>query len=102
MARYDVQVHDRIGMMRSCRMYLRAASPAEAVMLARRAMPDPPGAELFAVYRHRRLGRRKLVASFPAMDDGDDGLAGVREPRRPRPAPPSLRAQAEPPAYRDI
>jgi hypothetical protein len=100
MASYDVQVHDRVGVMRSCRMYLQAASPSEAVMPARRAMPDPPGAELYTVYRHRRLGRRKLVGSFPATG-GDDGLAGVREPRMPRPTPPSLRAEADPPAYRD-
>jgi hypothetical protein len=101
MATYDVQVHDRVGIMRSCRLHLHAGSPSEAVMLARRAMPDPPGAELFTVYRHRRLGRRKLVGSFPAAGGGDDGLAGVREPRRPRPTPPSLRAEADPPAYRD-
>jgi hypothetical protein len=101
MAKYDVQVHDRVGVMRSCRMHLQAASPSEAVMLARQAMPDPPGAELFTVYRLRRLGRRKLGGSVPATGGGDDGLAGVREPRRPRPTPPSLRAEADPPPYRD-
>lgn len=101
MATFDVQVHDGVGVMRSCRMYLQAASPSEAVMLARRAMPDPPGAELFTVYRRRRVGRRKLVGTFPAGRGGDDGLAGVREPRRPSPTPPGLRAEADPPAYRD-
>lgn len=101
MARYDVQVHDDGGIMRNCRMHLQAASPSEALMLARTAMPDPPGAELYTVYRRRRLGRRKLVGTFPA-GGGDDGLAGVREPRRPHPTPPSLRAALDPPAYPDI
>ena len=100
MATYDVQVRDHTGAMRNHRLHIEAASPSEAVMLARRQMPRPPGLEAYAVYRHRRLRGRKLVGLYPA-GDGDDGTAGVREPRRPHPAPPSLHAEAELPAYPD-
>jgi hypothetical protein len=43
---------------------------------------------------------RRLVAVFMGPGD-DDGTAGVREPRRPRPTLPSLRAEADLPAYGD-
>lgn len=33
----------------------------------------------------------------PPPDDPRDGEGGVREPRRPKPAPPSLSAEAPPP-----
>jgi len=42
----------------------------------------------------KRRGRRDVVvlAAGGRWDDGsnDGGLAGVREPRRPKPGPPSL------------
>ena len=69
--------------------------------LRRVAERDRTHAELYAVYRHRRVRGRRLVGAF-APDGPDDGLAGVREPRRPLPTPPSLRAEAELPAYPDI
>ena len=100
MATYDVQVRDHTGAMRNHRLHIEAASPSEAVMLARRDMPDSAGLEVYAVYRHRRLRGRKLVGLYPAGGGGgDDGTAGVREPRRPYPAPPSLSAEADLPAY---
>jgi hypothetical protein len=101
MATYDVQVHDRRGAMRHVLAHVDAGSPSEAILLARRTLPVSPGLELYAVYRHRRLRRRQLVGTFPAGGGGDDGLAGVREPRRPHPNPPSLRAEADLPAYPD-
>jgi hypothetical protein len=101
MAHYDVQARHHTGTLRNMRAHVEAASPSEAVMLARRTLPLLPHAEVYAVYRLRRLRGRRLVGTFP-VGGGDDGLAGVREPRRPQPAPPSLRAEAEPPAYPDI
>ena len=101
MATYDVRFRDRVGAIRNAHASIQAASPSEAVMLARRSMTVPPGVQLFSVYRHRRLRGRRLVGTFPVTGN-DDGLAGVREPRRPLPTPPSLRAEAELPAYPDI
>jgi hypothetical protein len=75
-----------------------ADSPVEAVAWVR-CLADP-GTEVgtFAVYRRRRARRRRFEGLFGGLG-GDDGTAGVREPRRPHPAPPSLRAEAELPAY---
>jgi hypothetical protein len=98
MATYDVVVQDRGGRQCNYRLHVQAASTSEAVMWARFSMPPQADDHLYAVYRHRRARRRKLVGYF-AGPGGDDGSAGVREPRRPAPAPPSLRAEADPPAY---
>jgi hypothetical protein len=99
MARYDVVLQDRVGSQRNCRLHIEAGSPGEALVRARGSMPAPgPDDEVYAVYRHHRGRGRKLVGYFGGPG-GDDGTAGVREPRRPLPNPPSLRAQAEPPAY---
>ena len=41
----------------------------------------------------RRRRSTVLTGSAKGPDDGNNGgLAGVREPRRPKPTPPSLRA----------
>lgn len=70
-----------------------------------RARSAPPTAPRWA----RTLGRLPLVGRIvrpwlarrgflrPAGGGpGDDGSAGVREPRRPAPAPPALAASADP------
>ena len=98
MASYDVHVQDSRGARRNFRAHIEAASPSEAVALARRSLPDLPEQPVYAVYRRRRLRSRQLVGLYPGRG-GDDGLAGVREPRRPRPTPPSLHASADLPAY---
>lgn len=92
MARYDVVQQGR-GPGRGRELHISAASPGEAVLRARRVMdltgsPEPD--RLYAVYRHRRVRGRRLVGVFGGPDTG--GTAGVREPRRPRPDLPSLRA----------
>ena len=97
---FEVRLRDHHGDRRHAAAVVSAASPSEALILARASMPPPTGAHLYAVYRQRRMRRRKLVGTYPT-DGGDDGLAGVREPRRPLPTPPSLRAEVDPPAYRD-
>ena len=103
MTTYDVhrQVSGRAS-QRDARLHLAACTPSEAVALARRSL----GAEhpdVYAVYRHRRLRRRTFVGLFAGAGGSrpDDGLAGVREPRRPLPSPPSLRAEATEPAHPD-
>jgi hypothetical protein len=105
MARFDVVQRDRFGRACDIRPGLYAGGPAEALLLAREsiaaarsAVPDDD--HTYAVYRRRRVRGRRLVAVFTGPGD-DDGTAGVREPRRPRPTLPSLRAEADLPAYRD-
>ena len=109
MARYELIAHDRAGQPHGRPVFVTAASPGEAVMLGapslrRVTARDHTHAELYAVYRHRRVRGRRLVGAF--LPDGPGGpgggMAGVREPRRPLPTPPSLRAEAERPAYPDI
>ena len=106
MARYELIAHDRAGQPHGRPVFVTADSPGEAVMLGaptlrRVTERDHTHADLYAVYRHRRVRGRRLVGAF-SPDGPDAGTAGVREPRRPLPAPPSLRAEAELPAYPDI
>jgi hypothetical protein len=103
MPRFDVVQRDHLG--RECDLCpgLEAGGPAEALLLARDSMGHSPSAvrddlHTYAVYRRRRGRGRRLVAVFLGPD-GDDGTAGVREPRRPKPSPPSLHAEADLPAY---
>lgn len=95
MSRYDVVLQGVDGAQRACRLHIEAGSPGEAVWQARRAMGasvTPTSGALYAVYRHRRVRGRRLVGLFGGDDDGS---AGVREPRRPRPDLPSLRARLD-------
>lgn len=85
--------------VRDFRSQISAVSPSEAVQAARRAMPAPVWHGWVTVYRHRRLRGRTLVGTYAAGGPGDDGWAGVREPRRPLPDPPVLSRAAERPAY---
>ena len=106
MTRYELIAHDHLGRPQGRPVFVTAASPGEAVMVGAPTMRrvterDRTHADLFAVYRHRRVRGRRLVGAF-LPDGGGDGLAGVREPRRPLPTPPSVRAEAELPAYLDI
>lgn len=96
MARYDVVLQGRDGVRGNCRLRIEAASPGEAIVAARRSMDraTPPGADhVYAVYRHRRVRGRRLVGLFAGPDE--EGGAGVREPRRPRPDLPSLQVRRE-------
>jgi hypothetical protein len=106
MARYELIAHNRAGQPHGRPVFVTADSPGEAVMIGaptlRRVIErDHTHADLYAVYRHRRVRGRRLVGAF-SPDGPEPGTAGVREPRRPLPSPPSLRAEAELPAYRDI
>jgi hypothetical protein len=54
-----------------------------------------PGMELAVVIRKGLRRRATVLTGNPAGGPDDGGLAGVREPRRPKPSPPSLRAERE-------
>jgi hypothetical protein len=82
-----------------------AESPADAVMILRKAVQDrwlksrgPLKMRSWTAHRERvLLGTRRGVSSTVSRtwdgDDGDEGgSAGVREPRRPLPGPGSLHA----------
>jgi hypothetical protein len=99
MARYDVDV--RIQPRLHVRRTVRARSghaAYERVMREHVESGGKPGMQLAIVTRKGLRRRATVLTGNPAggPDDGDDGgLAGVREPRRPNPSPPSLRAERE-------
>lgn len=62
MRRYAVTIQGS-GWSRTCE--LEARSPGQAVLETRRAFPQAASAVMYSVYRHRRFGPPKLVASFP-------------------------------------
>jgi hypothetical protein len=92
MARYRVTVDVEKGPRLD--RTVRARSALAAYQSARSALiedgVDPQARCLATVRRRRPLRRSTLVAGGPWTGGGDDGLAGVREPRRPSPSPPSL------------
>ena len=91
----DVVIHRGSTGQGHQRVSVDAASPGEAVVLARVQTQGFPDADLYAVCRRRRAGRGRLVASFTGPAGGE-GLAGVREPRRPLPDPGHLHAERDP------
>jgi hypothetical protein len=103
MPRFELVAQDRTGHARGRAVHVRASTPGDAVVLAlptlrREVHGSGHGQDLtlYAVYRHGRARRRKLVWVFPSEGGTDGGgTAGVREPRRPLPNPPSLHAEAE-------
>ena len=99
MARYQVTVDVEQGPRLD--RTVRARSALAAYQSARSALiedgVDPQARCLATVRRRSPLRRATLVAGGPWTLGGDAGLAGVREPRRPSPAPPSLRLRREPP-----
>ena len=95
MARYDVDV--RIQPRLHVRRTVRARSghaAYERVMREHVESGGTPGMQL-AIVTRRGLRRRATVLTGGANGPDDGGLAGVREPRRPKPSPPSLRAERE-------
>lgn len=106
MRKYFVEGIDADGVCRAAGEVL-AAEVGEAVWNAQIAMMQVPGICSYAVYRPTRLRRRRsLVTVARGTADGwgrddpgaDGGLAGVREPRRPKPGPGHLIVALDPPA----
>ena len=95
MRTFEVTQRDSRGRGRStCRV--AAGDASEAVARVRAMAPVHAGATVYAVYRHRRLRGRRFVGLWSGAGPGSDGgPAGVREPRRPLPAPPSLSVALE-------
>lgn len=94
MTRYEVVRRDGRGRHRGS-LVVTGHEPWEAVQVGRTrfaGVPPVPSPTTFDVYRVRRLRRPRYVVTFAA--DSGDGLAGVREPRRPRHDPPGLEAEA--------
>ena len=92
---------------------LTGVDPGDPLSQRARPLKPPPrvaaGVRRAAAYaanprRFRRLGPPPEWLSGPDFPDGPDddegGLAGVREPRRPKPTPPPLaRTLEEPPTF---
>ena len=97
MRTFDVDARDRRGRLSSCT--LPADNAGEAIARVRSMGPgDGTDVVAYAVYRHRRVRGRRLIGLFVGPG-ADGGPSGVREPRRPLPNPPSLRAHAIPPTH---
>ena len=100
MARYDVDVRLKPG--HHVRRKVRAKSGHAAYERVVREHIESGGEWTldptlsWAIVTRKGLRRRSTVLTGARPDRGDDGgTAGVREPRRPKPAPPSLRAERE-------
>ena len=88
---YEVVRHDGAGRHRGT-FILPGLEPGDVMPMLDRMAPsvEPMTHD---VYRIRRFRRPRHLVTFGPR--GDDGSAGVREPRRPLPHPPGLRAEAE-------
>jgi hypothetical protein len=95
MAKYDVDVRLKPG--HHVRRKVRAKSGHAAYERVAREHVESGGEWSLdlAIVTRQGLRRRStvLTGARPGPDDG--GLAGVREPRRPKPGPPGLRAERE-------
>jgi hypothetical protein len=95
MARYDVDVCIKPG-QRVCRRVRAKSGHAAYERVAREHVES--GGEWsmeLAIVTRKGLRRRSTVLTGAMPGDDDGGLAGVREPRRPKPNPPSLRQARE-------
>ena len=96
MARYDVDVRLKPG--QHVRRKVRAKNGHAAYERVVREHVEGGGEWSLdlAIVTRKGLRRRSTVLTGGKPDRGDDGgLAGVREPRRPKPNPPTLRQARE-------
>lgn len=99
MARYRVTIDVARGPRFARTVHARCAEAAyQSVRSGLIEAGVAPGAGHVSTVRRRRLLRRSLnLLGSWGLGDGDDGSAGVREPRRPLPNPPSLRMALDEP-----
>ena len=92
MPRYEVSIDVAHGPRVVRTVHARSAQAAyQSVRSGLIGTGADPDARHLSTVRRRRLMRRSLnLLGSWNLGEGDDGTAGVREPRRPRPAPPSL------------
>lgn len=105
MGTYDVEIRNLRGHILLTRKGIHAESEEAARDHVRRIWgARRPEDCVMTTYRQRRGRRRVLVGNdyLPGGggEGGDDGSAGVREPRRPLPGPSHLYAEAPLPESR--
>ncbi len=98
MATYEIELRDGHGRPLRARFCVAALSAERAVLEARLLMPAPEDGCLYAAFRRRRGRRSRLELIVGAGPGQRDGLAGVREPRRPLPDPGHLSVALDEPA----
>jgi len=93
MARYEVTIDVARGPRVARTVHARCAEAAyQSVRSGLIEAGVEAGARHVSTVRQRkRLRRSPVLLGSWALGDGDDGTAGVREPRRPLPNPPHLR-----------
>lgn len=108
MPSFDVEIRDLHGQVVLARRRVPAHSERWAIADTERYLPPGSGDLVVNCYRRRRLRPRRfavaryLPAGGPEGGGPDgDGLAGVREPRRPKPGPGQLYAAADLPGEPD-
>jgi len=89
MARFEVVRRDGHGRPRGT-FVAQGLEPYDALLAAQSRFPARVEPVTYDVYRVRRLRRRRYMVTY--VDGSGDGLAGVREPRRPHPDLPGLEA----------
>jgi hypothetical protein len=89
MARYDVDVRLKPG--HHVRRKVRARSGHAAYERVAREHVEQGGEWSLDLAIVTRKGLRRKSTVLTAKPDAGGGTAGVREPRRPKPNPPSLR-----------
>lgn len=94
MGTYEVEVRSPAGELVGVRR-VRCGPAADPALVAEGAGLPRPDRGCRYVYRVRRGGRGRVLASVDFLGEGrGGGTAGVREPRRPLPGPGSLTAEA--------
>ena len=89
---FDVELRDATGRITACELDVAATSAETALRDVASLIPPSHGNNLYVVYRHGKVGGRRLQAQFRVRVEGGgkDGTAGVREPRRPNTGPGHL------------
>ena len=97
MARYDVSARLDAHQVLHTRVHARTPAAAHAVARGEMVLSGlDPATPYYATVRRR--GVRRRTETFANLGPDGPDPAGVREPRRPAPRPPSLRRVLDDPA----